>query len=134
MDKDQLVALWLQVFPNSHAFARNILGQDAYFNGYLFKDKTEWPHGYPDNDPLYYRASYDPELNEFKESGCTFYVRPEQGSYLAMGSDKLRLKTIKNVNAAKLIARFEQVKALIEANANNAFKPELVNAKLKVEA
>ena len=126
MNKNQVIECWLEVFPNSRAWA-----SDSHFGGdftgfgmYLAKDKSECANGIIDNDPLSYAACI--ENNTWSEDRLYMFVAPTN-KYHAYSSVKLRKKTIKNVTPEKLIKRFQQVREFIMAN-----KDDMINLQFDI--
>ena len=104
-----LLDVWKDVFQHGNALTQkfNVGGGEILFRGFLSADKTECASNIRENDPLYYKAEYNAETNIFKEDALVLHVKPDEGSYLALGSVRLRKVTIKNATPEKIKARFE---------------------------
>ncbi len=108
--------LYMQVFPNSHAVCNNgALGGGQYIKGFIQKP-GEWSNGISQNDPLSYTACI--EDGKYEEFNLFLFVKPTN-EYMAFDTVALRKKTIKNVTPEKLLKRFHEIKAFIEAQAAN---------------
>jgi hypothetical protein len=136
--KTQIAQIWNEVFKHGttkmHTGA--IFDEISYIKGYLSASSKECPSGIRENDPLYYSAHYDCESNIFKEVACMIYTAPPAGSHLALGSEKLRCVTIKDVTPEKIAKRFEKIlRELVLPNINNFnnTQPVLTNIYTKLE-
>ena len=116
---------WAEVFPNSRCVVRSYLGS-VCFAGYLAKDSSECANRIPENDPLRYVGWYRLDdtfksLNSdvFKEDRIGLHVAPPAGSHLVYGSAKLRCKSIKQVDRAKLVKRFSELRDFIRSEKDN---------------
>lgn len=124
MSPKKVAECWTKLFPNSTCtWKPACLGSDVFFTFHLVKDGTECPNGYLDNDPLRYivRSSED---GTFSEIDLCMYVTPDVGSYDAYKSVRLRKVTTKNVDAAKLLKRFQRVRLWVEAELPNLKNPK----------
>jgi len=110
---------WAEVFPNSRCSVRSFLGS-AYFAGYLAKDSSECANRIPENDPLRYVGWYRfDEGDVYKEDHIGLFVAPPAGSNLVYGSAKLRCKSIKQPDRAKLVKRFSELREFIRSEKDN---------------
>ncbi len=126
---EEIKEIWKKVFPESAIFIRGsceMLGKkfkETTAKTTLAKDKTEVSGGYFENDLLSY--SFSISGSTYKEDSVSISVNPPQGSYIAMGREKLRSKTIKNIDAKKLEKRFIEIKNFIKEHKDNLYAPSL---------
>lgn len=121
MNKQAVVDCWKAVFPNSSCRSIDYLDGTSAFVFRLAKDRTEVANNIMGNDPLYYMSTVELD-GAWVESSASLSVKPTE-SYLAYSSVKIRKKTIKDVTTAKLIKRFQEVRAFIMENAGNLKDP-----------
>ncbi len=107
---------WLKVFPNSDATTNKQYGNNHIVRLFLTKDANECSNRIRDNDPFRYIVIITD--GAVKEHSLSLLVKPTI-PHMAYSSVKLRLKTIKNANEAKLLARFQEVRKFIFDNAQN---------------
>ena len=116
---EDVKSAWEEVFPNSRCSVRSYLGS-ACFAGYLAKDSSECANRIPENDPLRYVGWYRLEEGDvYKEDRIGLYVAPPAGSNLVYGSAKLRCKSIKQPDRAKLVKRFSELREFIRSEKDN---------------
>ena len=109
MDSDTIKQAWLEVFSNSHASSRTIMGSTCVAL-YLQKPE-EWANGISNNDPLVYKLWI--EGDNVRESDLHVYTRPEKGSNLVYKSVGMRRQTIKQADHDKLVRRFKKVRDFV---------------------
>ena len=110
MNEEQIKQAWLEVFPNSHAVSRTVMGSTAV-KLYLFPAKENY-NRIQDNDPLKYTLWIEGE--NVKESSLSVLTRPPEGSNLAYESKRMRKQTIKNADYEKMVKRFRKVRDWIK--------------------
>jgi len=127
MNNEEIKALWMSVFPNSHAVV-NIgpLGGGVYIKGYLQKP-GEWINGISHNDPLSYTGWVNGE--EYKEDG-TMLLRRSNVPHMVFSWARMRKKTIKQITPEKLLKRFQEIREFVRANLENM--PERYDIRGKV--
>lgn len=118
MEKEKIVELWKDVFPNSSMFIRNALVGGNGFSccGRLSNGKNEVSNGILENDPLTFYFLI--ENNNYYEYRAYIHIKPNN-KYMVYSTVNLRKKNIKNVTEEKLKARFNQVKQLVIDNKDN---------------
>ena len=110
---------WAEVFPNSHCSARNFLGSTC-FVGRLAKDYSECANRIIENDPLNYAGWYRLDDGDvYKEDRADLFVKPPVGANLVYGRAKLRNKSIKQPDRAKLVKRFLELREFIRSEKDN---------------
>lgn len=110
---------WAEVFPNSNCSARSFLGSTC-FVGRLAKDSSECANKIIENDPLNYSGWYRMDPGDvYKELRADLFVAPPVGSNLVYGRAKLRNKSIKQPDRAKLVKRFLELREFIRKNKDN---------------
>jgi len=119
MNSQEVIDCWKQVFPNSAASARTIMGSSG-FRFYIAKDSSETVNKIMDNDPLMYSAFL--KDGEWAEHLLYMFVKPTTTNRV-YSSVKMRKKTIKNVTEEELIKRFHQVRTFIMNNASDLKDP-----------
>lgn len=120
MNSDQVLACWKAVFPNSKATVVNCLGSNVY-RFRLAASADEAPNRILDNDPLYYQVTID-DAGSWKEYGASLLVNPIVPN-MVYHSAQFRRKTIKQVDEAKAIKRFQQLRDFVMENAGNLKNP-----------
>ena len=125
MNRDELKlgieSAFYRVFPESHIWVSrgtSSWGRELWIQCYLQKP-GEWSNKISQNDPLNYSADIDPDTMLYTEHRHTLTVLPDN-NYMAYGVAKLRKRNIKNADIEKIEARFEQLKAFIVSNLDNA--------------
>lgn len=121
MSPEKILECWKKVFPNSTVTQNGALSWIG-MRFHLVKDESECPNGYFDNDPLMYTAQFHQD-GSFKELNLHLLVTPTKGSYNAYDSVKLRKISIKDVDPAKLIKRFQRIRLWVEAELPNLKDP-----------
>lgn len=134
----------LHIFPHSYV--------DAEFSSHLYpsiilrfalgKDKHEWNHGYIENDParMIINISAVRESNIDKEGNILgplevtndfsrFYIKPPEGSYLAMGKIKIPFRKLTTDNLDKIIEYLKKyfmvLKKTLQENRENLMPEHL---------
>ena len=110
MEPETIKQAWLAVFPESHAWSREILNGKCVAL-HLLKPE-ECTNGIQENDPLVYKMWIEGE--NVRESDLHILTRPAEGKNLVYDSAKMRRQTIKNADYDKLVKRFEKVRAWIK--------------------
>jgi hypothetical protein len=95
------------------------LGGGLYFKAYLSKDNSEVANNINENDPLNYMAYF--EDGKMSEEYASLSVKPSNPMYYCEQA-KMRKVSIKNVDYAKLVARFLRLKEFIKANGDLKLK------------
>jgi hypothetical protein len=117
----EAVNAWHNIMPNS-SISHNILSlgntETLYIRLYLGADKSEFPNGYAENDPLAYTIQIDKNLT-YTESASSLYIKPPIGSNLVYGRVNMRRKTIKDISPSKFEKRFNEIKLFIIDNRAN---------------
>jgi hypothetical protein len=117
----EAVNAWHNIMPNS-SISHNILSlgntETLYIRLYLGVDKSEFPNGYAENDPLVYTIQIDKNLT-YTESASSLYIKPPIGSNLVYGRVNMRRKTIKDISPSKFEKRFNEIKLFIIDNRAN---------------
>lgn len=58
----------------------------------------------------------------YREDSASLFIAPPAGSYLTYGRAKLRCKTIKNVDRAKLVKRFIELRDFIREHKDETIR------------
>lgn len=118
MTNDDIKLAYYQLFPLSYvSISKGILGSnDIYGKGFI-QNKNEWANKISHNDPLNYMFSID-DNGLYTEHSLSIQVKPKD-KYMYSSSEKLRKKTIKNIDNKKLIARFYEIKEFIILHKDN---------------
>jgi len=106
MDAETIKQAWLDVFPNSEATSRTILGTTCV-SLRLFTTH-ECINQIPENDPLTYKIWI--EKDGLRESKLHVLTQPPKDSNLVYSTENMRKQTIKNPDHDKLIRRFKKVR------------------------
>ncbi len=130
IDADTVKQAWLQVFPNSHAYSREIMGS-TFVRLMLFKP-DECVNKIENNDPLHHVVWIEGDSVRDGDSP-SILTKPEPGSFNAYGSVKMRKQTIKNADYNKLVRRFRKIRAMIEAEVDADNVPDDLSSKLVAE-
>ena len=109
MKAETIEQAWLEVFPNSHAESRQILGSCCVALRLLHVDECFNRIG--QNDPLMYNVWI--EGDNVRESDLNILTEPTK-SHMVYGSAKMRKQTIKNADHGKLVRRFRKVRDWIK--------------------
>lgn len=112
-----IIAAWLQVFPNSDAQTRKAFGNDHIVRLYLTKDISECNNKIRDNDPLRYTVTLNKD-GSMSEPDLSMLVKPTN-PHMAYSSVKIPKRTMKAPTVDKLVKRFQQVHDFVAANAAN---------------
>jgi len=104
---------WNKYFPKSNCWHfKNGIGSDKYmiFTCTIGKDKSEFINGIDRNDPLNLSFSIDlsrqPVTITYKSNSIA--ISPPEGSYLAYGREKLKLRKTKVKNMKDLKTKLEK--------------------------
>ena len=95
-----------------------LTGDEIFIKCYLQKPE-EWANKISHNDPLSYMADFNPVTGVYTEHLHSMTIKATS-PYMAYGSVKIRRRTIKNADIPKIKARFEQLKAFVKSNLDNA--------------
>lgn len=106
MNSETIKQAWYEVFPNSYATSRSIMGSTCVAL-YLFP-ASELYNNIQQNDPLKYTLWI--EGDNVRESDLHVLTRPPEGANLVYQSEKMRKQTLKNADHAKLVRRFQKVR------------------------
>jgi len=116
---EDVQSAWAEVFPNSRCHVGKYLGT-VCFSGRLSKDSSECANRIPENDPLDYVGWYRSDQRDvFKEDRISLLVAPPAGANLVYGRAKLRCKSIKQPDRAKLVKRFSELREFIRSEKDN---------------
>lgn len=106
MNANEVINAWMEVFPNSTASAKSVLGSTCVALHLL--PASECANRIQENDPLNYAMWI--EGDNLREDRLNVLTRPPKGSNLVYGSAKMRKQTIKNADYDKLVRRFNKVR------------------------
>jgi len=111
MESEAIKQAWMEVFPNSYAASKTVMGSTCI--RLYIQNPDQWSNGISDNDPLTYRVWI--EGDNVRESDLHILTRPPEGKNLVYGSAKMRKQTIKSADYDKMVKRFRKVRDFIMA-------------------
>jgi hypothetical protein len=118
----------LTLFPDSYVSVGHSrrMAHSGHIIFALGKDKSEWENGYIDNDPAHHKFYLwleDEKIEVKLQVGGGLYVKPAEGSYMALDRVKCNWRNMKIANHGAIIknvtAYFANLKDIIASNLDN---------------
>lgn len=132
--KDQLTAVFKSIFPNGYINVSNgVLGGDSlYITVGLIANREDCSNGIRENDPMISNFVLTGTVLESGLRGASLSVKPEVGSYLAMGRVKFNFRKIKGKDEADMLNKWAlflskaRQEVINQRNANNIYGQEKI--------